>query len=105
MRTSGIPREEIFVTSKVAAENKTYESAAQSIDETLKIMGLDYIDMMIIHSPQPWVEVNQSENRYLSENREVWRAMEDAVEAGKVRTIGVSNFNRADVENILEVFL
>ena len=63
VRTSGIPREEIFVTSKVAAENKTYESAAQSIDETLKIMGLDYIDMMIIHSPQPWVEVNQSENR------------------------------------------
>lgn len=105
VRTSGIPREEIFVTSKVAAENKTYESAAQSIAETLKIMGLDYIDMMIIHSPQPWVEVNQSENRYLSENREVWRAMEDAVEAGKVRTIGVSNFNRADVENILEVFL
>lgn len=105
VRTSGIPREEIFVTSKVAAENKTYESAAQSIDETLKIMGLDYFDMMIIHSPQPWVEVNQSENRYLSENREVWRAMENAVEAGKVRTIGVSNFNRADVENILEVFL
>lgn len=101
--TSGIPREEIFVTSKVAAENKTYESAAQSIDETLKIMGLDYIDMMIIHSPQPWVEVNQSENRYFPENREVWRAMEDAVEAGKVRTIGVSNFNRADIENILEV--
>lgn len=103
VRTSGVPREEIFVTSKVAAENKTYESAAQSIDETLKVMGLDYIDMMIIHSPQPWVEVNQSENRYLSENREVWRAMEDAVEAGKVRTIGVSNFNRADLENILEV--
>lgn len=103
VRTSGVPREEIFVTSKVAAENKTYESAEQSIDETLKIMGLDYIDMMIIHSPQPWVEVNQSENRYLSENREVWRAMEDAVEAGKVRTIGVSNFNRADLENILEV--
>lgn len=103
VHTSGIPREEIFVTSKVAAENKTYESAAQSIDETLKIMGLDYIDMMIIHSPQLWVEVNQSENRYLSENREVWRAMENAVEAGKVRTIGVSNFNRADVENILEV--
>ena len=101
--TSGIPREEIFVTSKVAAENKTYESAAQSIDETLKIMGLDYIAMMIIHSPQPWVEVNQSENRYFPENREVWRAMEDAVEAGKVRTIGVSNFNRADIENILEV--
>lgn len=103
VRSACVPREEIFVTSKVAAEHKTYDSAAQSIDETLNAMGLAYIDMMIIHSPQPWAEVNQSENRYLSENREVWRAMEDAVAAGKVRTIGVSNFERADLENILEV--
>lgn len=48
-----------FVVSKVAAEHKNYESAAKSIDETLEKMGLDYLDMMIIHSPQPWVEVNQ----------------------------------------------
>ncbi len=51
----------MFVTSKVAAEHKTYESAARSIDESLMKMGLDYLDMMIIHSPQPWAEVNQSE--------------------------------------------
>ncbi len=101
IRTCGVPREEIFVTSKVAAEAKSYEAAAQSIDETLKKMGLEYLDMMIIHSPQPWVEVNQSENRYLEENKEVWRALEDAYEAGKVRAIGVSNFRWTDLENIL----
>jgi len=101
VRTACVSREHLFVTSKVAAECKTYESAAESIDGTLRRMGLDYIDMMIIHSPQPWKEVNQSENRYLPENREVWRAMEDAVSAGKVRAIGVSNFQQADIENIL----
>lgn len=47
IRTAGIPREELFVTSKVAAENKSYESTAVSIDESLKKMGWDYIDMMI----------------------------------------------------------
>lgn len=57
---------------------------------------------MIIHSPQPWVEVNQSENRYYAENKEVWRALEDAVAAGKVKSIGVSNFKQKDLENILE---
>lgn len=101
VRTSGVSRDKIFVTSKVAAENKTYESAANSIDETLKKMGFDYIDMMIIHSPQPWREVNQSENRYFKENSQVWKAMEDAVKAGKVKTIGVSNFLKEDIENIL----
>ncbi len=101
VRTCGISRDKIFVTSKVAAEHKTYESAASSIDETLNKMKLDYINMMIIHSPQPWVEVNQSDNRYFEENRQVWKAMEDAVEAGKVRTIGISNFLENDIDNIL----
>ncbi len=102
IRKCGVAREEIFITSKVAAEHKSYQSAADSIDETLSKMGLDYIDMMIIHSPQPWKEVNQSENRYFKENKEVWKALEDAVKAGKVRTIGVSNFLREDIDNILQ---
>lgn len=101
LRTCGVSRDKIFVTSKVAAENKTYESAVNSIDETLRKMKLDYIDMMIIHSPQPWIEVNQSENRYFYENKQVWEAMEDAVKDGKVRTIGVSNFLKEDIDNIL----
>lgn len=69
VRTCGVPREELFVVSKVAAEHKTYEEAMAGINKTLEIMGLDYLDMMIIHSPQPWVEVNQSENRYVEGNR------------------------------------
>lgn len=101
VRKSGIARSEIFITSKVAAECKSYQSAAKSIDETLRKMRLDYIDMMIIHSPQPWVEVNQSDNRYYAENREAWRALEDAYAAGKVRAIGVSNFLQEDLDNIL----
>ncbi len=101
IRTCGVSRDKIFVTSKVAAEHKTYESAANSIDETLNKMKLDYIDMMIIHSPQPWNKVNQSEDRYFEENKEVWKAMEDAVRADKVKVIGVSNFLQKDIENIL----
>ena len=101
VRTCGLPREDLFVTSKVAAEAKSYEAAAQSIDETLAKMGLEYLDMMIIHSPQPWVEFRE-ENRYFAENKEVWRALEDAYAAGKLRAIGVSNFLRDDLENLLE---
>ena len=88
VRTCGVPREQLFVVSKVAAEHKTYESAAKSIDETLEKMGLDYLVMMIIHSPQPWVEVNQSENRYVEGNRVAWKALEDEYEAGKLKVNG-----------------
>ncbi len=102
VRTCGIPRDQLFVTSKVAAEYKTYESAAASIDETLNLMGLDYLDMMIIHSPQPWVEVNQSDNRYIEGNRAAWRALEDALKAGKLRAIGVSNFLEEDIDSLWE---
>lgn len=100
VRTAGIPREELFVTTKVAAEHKDYESAARSIDESLAAMGLDYLDMMIIHSPQPWVEVNQSDDRHYEGNLEAWRALTDAYKAGKIRAIGVSNFQKEDIDNI-----
>ena len=62
-------------------------------------MGLDYLDQMIIHSPQPWNEF-RVEKRYFEENREVWRALEDAQAAGKVRVIGVSNFLQDDLESL-----
>lgn len=100
IRSCDVPREQIFVTSKVAAEYKTYEEAAASIDRSLANMGLDYIDMMIIHSPQPWDKVNQSEDRYVEGNRAAWRALEDAYKAGKLRAIGVSNFLQEDIENL-----
>ena len=102
IRTCGIPREELFVVSKVAAEHKTYEEAAAGITRTLERTGLDYLDMMIIHSPQPWVKVNQSNDRYVEGNRAAWRALEDAYKAGKLRAIGISNFQIEDIESLLE---
>ena len=100
IRSCGVPREELFVASKVAAELKTYEAAAVSIEETLEKMGLDYLDQMIIHAPQPWSEFRDTK-RYFAENKAVWRALEDAQAAGKVRVIGVSNFLQDDLENLL----
>jgi len=102
VRNCGISRDQIFVTSKVAAEHKDYKSASDGIDETIRKMGLDYLDMMIIHSPQPWKEVNQSDNRYIEGNREAWRALEDAYKAGKLRAIGISNFLKGDVDSLWE---
>ncbi len=102
IRTCGVAREQLFVTSKVAAEHKTYEAAAASIDKTLADMELDYLDMMIIHSPQPWDKVNQSDDRYVEGNRAAWRALEDAYRAGKLRAIGVSNFLEEDIEKLWE---
>ena len=103
IRNCGIPRDEIFVTSKVAAEHKTYDEVMAGIDETIKKIGLDYLDMMIIHIPQPWEKVNQSEDRYVNGNREPWKALEDSYKAGKLKVIGLSNFRIGDIENILEV--
>lgn len=100
IKTCGIPREELFITSKVAAEAKSYDTAAKSIDETLDKMGLPYIDLMLIHSPQPWAEW-RNDKRYFEENIQVWKALEDAYTAGKVKAIGVSNFLIDDLENLI----
>ena len=97
VRNCGVKREELFVVSKVAAEHKTYEAAMTGINETLEKMGLAYLDMMIIHSPQPWAKVNQCEDGYVEENRAAWKALEDAYMAGKLKAIGVSNFLIEDI--------
>ena len=90
------------MVSKVAAEHKAYEEAMNGINKTLETMGLDYPDMMIIHSPQPWVKVNQSEDRYVEGNRAAWKALEDAYKAGKLKAIGISNFLIGDIESLME---
>jgi len=100
VRTCGVKRDELFVTTKLAAEIKSHDEAVASIDRSLKTLGLDYIDMMIIHSPKPWMEFHKSEP-YFAGNREAWRALEEAYTAGKLRAVGVSNFQKADLDNIL----
>jgi diketogulonate reductase-like aldo/keto reductase len=99
VRNSGIARDEIFVSTKLAAEIKDYDGAVAAINGSLATMGLDYIDLMLIHSPQPWNDFRGGD--YAEGNREAWRALEDAYNAGKLRSIGVSNFEQQDVENIL----
>lgn len=101
VRTCGHSRDEIFITTKVAAEIKSYDSASCSIDESLERLGVEYLDLVIIHCPQPWAEF-RGPKRYFAENKEVWRALEDAYDAGKVRAIGVSNFLIDDLQNILD---
>jgi diketogulonate reductase-like aldo/keto reductase len=101
VRTCGLKRDELFVTTKLAAEIKSYKEAVAAIDGSLEKMSLDYADLMIIHSPQPWNQFD-GEDRFFEGNREAWRALEDAYKAGKLRSIGVSNFQKPDIENLLE---
>lgn len=79
VKKSGIARDELFLVSKVWISNYGYEKAAQSIDESLRKLQTDYIDLMLLH--QPYCD------RYGA-----YRALQDAYRAGKVRAIGVSNF-------------
>ncbi len=90
----------MFITTKVRAEYKTYEEAKKSIDESLNRLGLEYIDLIIIHSPQPWMEF-RDDKRYFEENINVWKALEDAYKEGKVKAIGVSNFLIDDLDNLI----
>ena len=101
LRASGVARDKLFVTTKLAAECKTFAEAKQRIDGSLIALGLDQIDLMLIHSPQPWADFREGE-RFDEGNREAWRALEEAYCAGKLRAIGVSNFERADLENLFD---
>lgn len=100
VRTCGLARDALFVTTKLEAACKTYAGAKAAIDGSLTALGLDHVDLMLIHSPQPWGEFG-GEERYLEGNRQAWRALEEAYAAGKLRAIGVSNFEQVDLENIL----
>lgn len=100
MRESGLKREDIYLTTKVMAEYKSYKKAKKSIDDSLKRLGVDYIDLILIHCPQPWV-LFRGKRRFFKENIEVWKALEEAYKEGKVKAIGVSNFLIDDLENIM----
>lgn len=80
LRTSGVPREEVFVTTKLWVQDAGYEPTTKAIDKSLKRLKLDYLDLYLIH--QPFNDVHGA-----------WRAMEQAHRAGKLRAIGVSNFH------------
>lgn len=105
IKASGVDRNEIFITSKVRGESKTYERAAADIDDQLNDLNTDYIDLMLIHAPTPWAEFSRTDknrtSHYYDENVAVWRALIDACEDKKVRAIGVSNFNVDDLKYLI----
>lgn len=101
IQAAELKREELFVTTKLAAEIKDYAGAVKAIEGSLEKLGLDYIDLMIIHSPKPWADF-QGDDHYFEGNVAAWRALEEAYQAGKLRAIGVSNFEVADLENLLK---
>ena len=103
IKESGLKREDIFITSKIPAEIKNYEDAKRCIKESLELLDTPYIDLMLIHAPKPWSEMgNRDGYRYFKENCEVYKALEEAYEEGLLKTIGVSNFEIVDIENIIK---
>ena len=98
-----VTREELFVTTKLAAEIKEYDGAVAAIDESLRKADIGYFDLMLIHCPQPWARYRDGSGYKCFEgNREAWKAMEEANRAGSLKAIGVANFEQDDLEDLFE---
>ncbi|MFJ5622614.1 aldo/keto reductase [Peribacillus loiseleuriae] len=89
IKESGIPREELFITSKVWNTDQGYESTLQAYEASLERLGLDYLDLYLIHWP--------GQDKYI----ETWKALETLYKEGRVRAIGVSNFHIHHLEDLL----
>lgn len=100
IKDSGVPREELFVTTKLWNSQQTYEQARQAFEESLEKLGLDYLDLYLIHWPNP--KPLRENDAWKTRNAEVWRAMEDLYQEGKIRAIGVSNFLPPHLDALLE---
>ena len=99
IRDSGIPRAEIFITTKLPSDIKNYDGARASFMESLENLGVEYVDLYLIHAPWPWSAVGTNCDEG---NTAAWRAMIDLYNEGKIRAIGVSNFHPSDIENLIE---
>ncbi len=91
MRASGLDRAEVFVTTKLWNDDQGYDSALRALDASLKRLGMDYVDLYLIHWPAP------NQDRYL----DAWKALLRLREDGKARSIGVSNFAAPHLERII----
>jgi 2,5-diketo-D-gluconate reductase A len=91
VRASGIPRDEIFVTTKVWNDDHGYDETLRAFDASLELLGMDYVDLYLIHWPAP------KQDRYV----DTWRALEAIKRDGRARSIGVSNFNPPHLEKLL----
>lgn len=99
IKDSKIKREELFITTKLPANIKNYEETLEYFNRSIKALGLDYIDLYLIHAPWPWTDVG---NDYSAGNVAAWKAMIKLYEEKKIRAIGVSNFNEREIVNLIE---
>lgn len=95
---SSVNRADIFVQTKLPGESKTYDKTLADFESSLKALNLDYVDSYIIHAPWPWGQMGTNHD---AENRDVWRAMQEIYKSGRAKSIGVSNFNSHELENLL----
>ncbi|OCH95448.1 Aldo/keto reductase [Obba rivulosa] len=95
VRESGVPRNEVFLTSKVMHHEHGYENTLKAIDDSLKRFAFDYLDLYLIHSPLSGK----------AKRLEAWKALLEAKKTGKLRTVGVSNYNVKHIEEIREAGL
>ncbi|SDJ81333.1 Aldo/keto reductase [Nonomuraea maritima] len=91
VRESGVPREDLFVTTKLRGSQHGYDAAVQGLEDSLTRLGLDYVDLYLIHWPLPERDLYA----------DTWRAFVDLRERGLARSIGVSNFTRQHIERIV----
>ena len=98
VRMSGIPREEIFITSKLTNSMHGYDNTISSFEQTLKELGTDYVDMFLIHWPNPI----KFRDTWQKTNAETWKAFEELYDSGKIRAIGISNFRRHHIEELMK---
>lgn len=98
IKASGVDREELFITTKLWNDAHGYEEAKQAINESLTKLDLDYIDLYLIHWPNP----KNLRDNWQEANSQAWKAMEEALEEGKIKAIGVSNFMIHHMEALLE---
>lgn len=98
LKAAGVPREELFLTSKLWKDEMGYENALAAFERSLQKLGTDYLDLYLIHWPRP--DDLTAEWRQL--DRDTWRALEELYRAGRVRAIGVSNFLPHHLRNLME---
>ncbi len=98
VKLSGIPRGDIFITSKLTNSMHGYDNTMTSFEQTLRDLGTDYVDMFLIHWPNPL----QYRETWQQTNAETWKAFEELYEAGKIRAIGISNFRRHHIDELIK---
>ncbi|CAO5170025.1 Methylglyoxal reductase DkgA [Frankia sp. AiPs1] len=91
LRAAGVPREELFVTTKFNKRSHSVRGVRRAAVESMRRMGLDYLDLLLVHWPNPW------RDRYV----DAWRGLVELQRSGEVRAIGVSNFKPAHLDRLL----